>query len=64
LIFKYPIIYVIILKGGWMGASNKDDRMWHSAVEELVYQESKWIADFVNKLVDFHPKIKVSNYSL
>jgi hypothetical protein len=47
-----------------MGASNKDDRMWHSAVEELVYQESKWIADFVNKLVDFHPKIKVSNYSL
>ena len=47
-----------------MGASNKDDRMWHSAVEELVYQESKWIADFVNKLVDFHPKIKVSNYSI
>ena len=64
LIFKYSIIFVIILKGGWMGASNKDDRMWHSAVEELVYQESKWIADFVNKLVDFHPKIKVSNYSI
>jgi hypothetical protein len=45
--------------GGWMGATSKEDRVWHSAAEQLVYQESRWIADYVRKLTDTHEKLKV-----
>ena len=44
--------------GAWMGASSQEDRVWHSAVEQLVYQESKWIAEFVRKITDTHATLK------
>lgn len=44
--------------GAWMGASNQQDRVWHSAVEQLVYQESKWIAEFVRKITETHAILK------
>ena len=44
--------------GAWMGASNQQDRVWHSAVEQLVYQESKWISEFVRKITDTHATLK------
>ena len=45
--------------GGWMGANNQQDRVWHSAVEQLVYQESKWIVEYVRKITETHPVLKV-----
>ena len=44
--------------GGWMGAVGQEDRLWHSKVEELVYQESKWITEFVRKITDTHHVLK------
>lgn len=45
--------------GGWMGANNQEDRVWHSAVEQLVYQESRWIVEYVRKITETHPVLKV-----
>jgi hypothetical protein len=46
--------------GAWMGATLKEDRVWHAATEQLVYQEANWINKNVKKLTDSHELLKVN----
>jgi hypothetical protein len=47
--------------GAWMGAISKEDRVWHAATEQLVYQEASWISKYIKKLTETHELLKVIN---